>query len=105
MSIVQGLILTRSGTSVVVSIDGEELPPIPLARHLHGSTAAATGDACLVGVANGARTVVAVLGTAPAPPPPPPLLVLRPRAKKLTIIAQYLPNSGQSPFRCSQLSQ
>lgn len=75
MSIVQGLILGRTGTTVVVSVDGEELPPIALARHLHDTSQAAAGDACLIGTVHGAKTVIAVLGAAPAPPtpaPPPP---------------------------------
>lgn len=72
MSDLLGRILSRSGTRVVVEIDGEPLPTMELARHLHGDTSAAAGDACLVATVHGARYVVAVLGTAPAPPPPPP---------------------------------
>lgn len=91
-TLVQGLILSRSGTQVVVEIDGEELPPIGLARHLHATGQADAGDACLVGTVRGARVVVAVLGTtsAPAPVPVPP-------AEDVSAKAPPTGSTGSSP--------
>lgn len=89
-----GRVLMVAGPVATVEIDGEVLPPMQLARHLHGG-GAAPGDACLVSVVNGSRVVTGVLGVAAAPPEPEP----DPDGQELPPKPPELVLSGTSPVR------